>query len=152
MPKKDFTKGDNAVGGFFKKSGTANSTPDTATGEENVKHTKYTNVLNNTNDTNNANITNNTNNAKITNDTNVTNITNITNITNVKNKSKHFDQRGPRNERVGLLMDKQLKDDLTIMAKISDSKSVNDLIVTVLLDYVSGADVGEKLEQYRKLF
>jgi len=69
-----------------------------------------------------------------------------------KNKSKHFEERGPRNERFGLLMDAQLKEDLNILAKISDSTSVNDLVVSVLLDYVGGEDVKKKLAQYRKMF
>ena len=124
MAKKDFTKADGAVDRLF-------------TRPEHTNNTKYTNVLNNTNNT------------KHTNDTN---IDNNTKVTNVKNKSKHYDDRGPRNERFGLLMDAKLKDDLNHLAKIDGSKSINDLIVTILVEHMEKEGVQEKLIKFKSIF
>jgi len=132
MPKKDFTKSDGAIDKMFSAA----------------KH------VNDDNDTKHANVTNITNDTKhtlITNNTEHTIIANHTKHTHVTNKSKHYDDRGPRKERVGLLLDKQLKDDLTNLARATGSKSVNDLIFNVLLDYVEREDMQAKLEGYRKL-
>lgn len=75
----------------------------------------------------------------------------VANDERVANKSKHFNTRGKRNERFGLLMDERLKEDLTHLSRAIGSKSVNDLIVTVLLDYVELEDNKIKLEQYRQV-
>ncbi len=71
--------------------------------------------------------------------------------TQATHKSKHYDDRGKRGERFGLLLDKQLKDDLTHLSMAKGSKSTNDFIVTVLLDYVEQDDNQTRLRQYRKL-
>jgi len=92
--------------------------------------------------------------SRVANDTQYTNnthVTNITNVTRITNKSKHYDERGPRKERFGLLLDKRLKDDLTHLSKIAGNKSVNDLIFTVLLDYVEKPEIQARLSQYRDL-
>ena len=92
-----------------------------------------------------------TGNANITKDTYINNISHNTNISKVAHKSKHYDDRGKRDERFGLLLDKQLKEDLVHLSKVSGSKSVNDLIVTILLDYVNQEDNRVKLKQYREI-
>ena len=91
---------------------------------------------------------NNTNNI---NNINGTNNDNIYNVINVKNKSKHYDERGKRDERLVLLLDKQLKEDLRLLCNATGSKSVNDLIVTILLGYVEQPVNQSKLEQYKQL-
>lgn len=77
--------------------------------------------------------------------------THINNNKNVTNKSKHYDERGKRDKRFALLIDEQLKKDLIHMSKITDSKSVNDLIITVLLEYIDEENNQTKLKQYRKI-
>lgn len=52
-----------------------------------------------------------------------------------------------RNRRVNLLLDKQLKEDLTILSK--GAKSLNDLIVTVLAKYVE--ENQQKLSRYKSI-
>lgn len=81
----------------------------------------------------------------------ITNSTHVIKQSKVTNKSKHYDKRGKRSERYGLLMDSQLKDDLRLLSNAMGSKSVNDFIITILLDYVERTDNQIKLEQYRKL-
>lgn len=76
---------------------------------------------------------------------------NNTKHTHATNKSKHYDQRGKRDERFGLLMDSQLKEDLKSLTNATGSRSVNDLIVTVLLEYVEAPENQEILNKYRKL-
>ena len=82
-------------------------------------------------------------------DTYIAHDTKHTYLWHVSNKSKHYDSRGPRKERFGLLMDGQLKNDLADLARATGSRSVNDLIITVLLDYVEGEGVQRKLAGYR---
>ena len=89
--------------------------------------------------------TNDAHNAKDTKNTKVDNNTKTT------NKSKHYNERGRRAERFGLLLDEQLKTDITHLSKATDSKSVNDFIVTVLLEHVVRPESQAKLKQYRKL-
>jgi len=67
------------------------------------------------------------------------------------NKSKDFTKRGKRTERFGLLLDEKLKKDLNNLSRVTNSKSVNDLIINVLLEYVEREDNQVKLEQYQKL-
>lgn len=133
--KKNFTKADEAIDKFFTLKYIGEDIQDS----NNIKH---------------ANITKNT---QITDDTNVgkhtqyTQHNNDTNIPKVTNKSKHYDERGRRAERFGLLIDKQLKEDLKHLSMATGSKSINDFIVTVLLECVERKENQAKLEQYRKL-
>ncbi len=90
-------------------------------------------------------------NTKDTYDSNVNKQTHITKQTKATHKSKHYDARGKRGERFGLLLDEQLKDDLTHLAMAKGSKSTNDFVVTLLLDYVEQEDNQIKLHQYREL-
>jgi len=155
MAKKDFTKADGAIDKMFsvKKKEDLGVPPQTP---------KKTSPLDpsfevsgqvvfaevSTNNTNHDNDVKYTYNANITNDVNISNNANITRVTN---KSRHYDERGPRRERFGLLMDGQLKDDLAHLSKVTGYRSVNDLVVTVLLEYVGRADSQARLGQYRKL-
>ena len=128
MPKKDFKKStETAVEKFFFN--------DAAKAQETA----------NKNDVNNDNVIN------ITNETNVTNNTNNTHNTNKRNKSKHFDERGSRSERYGLLMDKQLRDDLTKLCSATGGKSLNDFIVTILVDYTETPANQKRLKAYDEL-
>ena len=52
-----------------------------------------------------------------------------------------------RNRRVNLLLNEQLKEDLTILSK--GAKSLNDLIVTVLAKYVE--ENQSKLSHYKSI-
>jgi hypothetical protein len=95
-----------------------------------------------------------THDANITKDTYVSNnnkYANVTKQSKATNKSKHYDARGKRGERFGLLMDGRLKDDIAHLSMANGSKSVNDFIITVLLDYVEKEDNQKKLRRYREL-
>ena len=92
-----------------------------------------------------------TNNDNIANNTKDTYNDNNENIVKVTHKSKHYDIRGKRAERFGLLLDEQLKTDMTHLSRATGSRSVNDFIITVLLEYVERPENQSKLEQYRKL-
>ena len=144
MPKKDFTKGDNAIDRFFNKNETSQT-----------KHTNNTNITNNTNHTKHLydyDITHNTTTDKINPGSSIVDSGNITiKVSKARNKSKHYDERGPRTERLGLLLDKRLRDDLSLLSKILGSRSVNDLINTVLLEYVEKEDNQAKLKQFKEL-
>jgi len=83
--------------------------------------------------------------SKPTNDTKHTKHTTHT----AKNKSKHYEGRGLRSQRLGLLLDEQLKNDLKLLAKAMDSKSLNDLIVTALLEYVEREEMQDKIAKYK---
>jgi len=48
-------------------------------------------------------------------------------------------------------MDGRLREDLNHLAKITGSNSTNDLIVTLLLEYVEREDVKDRLEKYREM-
>lgn len=98
--------------------------------EKYIKDNKHTNVLNDTI---------NNNDSYINKDIKYTNV------------SKHYKERGKRNERYGLLLDKKLKEDLRLLSSATGSKSVNDLIVSVLINYVEQPDNQKRLEQYKKL-
>lgn len=131
MAKKNFTKAvDNAADIFFKKAA------DEKQGS---------------NDDNVANITNDT---KHTHDTYIENDlydVNVVKHTHVTNKSKHYDDRGKRGERYGILLDKQLKEDLRKLANATGSRSVNDLIVTILLNYIDAPEQQETLSAFNNL-
>jgi hypothetical protein len=60
-------------------------------------------------------------------------------------------ERGKRAERFGLLLDKQLKEDLFYLSKATGSKSINDFIIKILLEYVERTENQTKLKQYKKL-
>lgn len=108
---------------------------------------------------NKSNITNNDNN----NDTSITNSTNIiqqdnvsnntkhTHITQPTNKSKHYDSRGKRSERYGILLDKQLKEDLQLLCNATNNRSLNDFIVTILLNHVELPENKKKLIAFKDL-
>lgn len=59
--------------------------------------------------------------------------------------------RGKRAGRFGLLLDEKLKEDLKHLSMAKGSKSINDFIVTVLLEYTEREENQARLEQYRKL-
>ena len=84
----------------------------------------------------------------ITNDTQHSNDANVSKPPNI---SKHYKERGKRAERLGLLLDEQLKEDLRHLSMAKGSKSINDFIITILLEYVEREENQAKLEQYRKL-
>ena len=84
-------------------------------------------------------------------DTNVTNVSKDTNITNVTNKSKHYDDRGKREIRHGLLLDKQLKEDLVTLCCAAGNRSINDYIVSLLIDHTEQPANKKLLQEYRKL-
>jgi len=150
--RKDFTKADGAIDRLFTMK------HDNVTNDSNV-----TNKTNDSNNTKDLNVSNNTNDTKHTHDTNImhgSNIKKYSNITkhtndynNTKptNKSKHYDTRGKRGVRFGMLLDGRLKEDLMFLSKATGSRSVNDFIVTVLLEYVEREDNQERLELYRRL-
>ena len=150
--KKDFTRADNAIDKLFSPKQTT-QTNDT----DITKDTKNTIDENNTEDAKNSNNENDTKNTYKTNisknnkHTHKTNNTNNKNNTKPTNKSKHYEERGRRGERFGLLLDEKLKDDLTHLSKATGSKSVNDLIITVLIDFVEQEGNQAKLKQFRKL-
>lgn len=136
---KNFTTADGAINKMFSVTSQQGNGEQSAEKpfdtqikfDENVyNNTEHTHVKNNTN---NDNVHNNTNNKKPT------------------NISKHYNERGKRDTRFGLLLDEQLREDLSLLSKATNSKSLNDLIITVLLDYVEREENQAKLEQYRKL-
>jgi hypothetical protein len=98
-----------------------------------------------TNDTKDTHLTNI---AKHTQDANHTHIYNVSKPTN---KSKHYDERGKRSQRFGLLLDECLKKDLIHLSRATGGKSMNDYIVTILLHHVELEENKEKLDIYRKL-
>jgi len=59
--------------------------------------------------------------------------------------------RGKRSERFGLLLDEQLKEDLGLLFKATNSRSVNDLVINILSDFVAREDNQARLRQYREL-
>lgn len=124
--KKNFTKADGAVDKFFAQQQSEETEQNTNTDRD----AKYTNI---------ANITEHTNHI------------NDTNISKSTNRSKHYHERGKRAERFGLLLDEQLKEDLKHLSMAKGNKSVNDFVVTILLEYVEREENQKKLEQYRKL-
>jgi len=65
--------------------------------------------------------------------------------------SKPAVKKKKRAERFLLLLDGQLKEDLTLLSKALNSKSINDLLVTVLAEFVERRENQTKLERYRKL-
>jgi hypothetical protein len=89
--------------------------------------------------------TDNTNNTKITNNEN------DTKYTNIPNKSKHYDERGKREVRHGLLLDKQLKEDLTLLCYATGNRSINDYIVSLLIEHTEQPEKQKLLNDYRKL-
>lgn len=76
---------------------------------------------------------------------------NVTKHTHITNKSKHYDKRGKREERYALLLDKQLKEDLRLLANATGSRSVNDFIITILIEYVDEPKRQEVLRAYKEL-
>jgi hypothetical protein len=85
------------------------------------------------------------------NNTEHTHVTHIADVKKPTNVSKHYDERGKRDVRLALLLDEQLREDLNLLYKATNSKSLNDLIITVLLDYVESEENQAKLKQYRNL-
>ena len=120
--KKDFTSSDGAIDKFFS--------------------------LHNSNDTNNAQHTQHTQDA---NNTQYTQDANNTQYTQHANSIKQFMERGKREERFGLLLDKQLKEDLFYLSKATGSKSINDFIIKILLEHIELSENQLKLEKYKKL-
>jgi len=89
-----------------------------------------------------------------TNDTNITKHTNDTKrtkYTHVTNKSKHYDERGKRETRYGLLLDKKLKEDLIQICGAKGNRSMNDYIVTLLIEHLEQPENKKLLAEYKKL-
>jgi len=76
---------------------------------------------------------------------------NNTKHTNIPNKSKHYDERGKREIRHGLLLDKQLKEDLTMLCYATGNRSINDYIVSLLIEHTEQPKNQNLLKEYRKL-
>ena len=77
--------------------------------------------------------------------------TNNTKYTHVTNKSKHYDERGKREERYGLLLDKKLKEDLIQICNAKGNRSMNDYIITLLIEHIEQPENKKLLEEYKKL-
>jgi hypothetical protein len=73
----------------------------------------------------------------------------VANTTEIKTEKNSG--RGKRTERLGLVLDERLKDDLKHLSLALGNKSVNDFIITILLEYVGREDNQKKLGQYKKL-
>lgn len=82
---------------------------------------------------------------------NISNVIKHTHVTKVTNKSKHYDERGKRGERYGLLLDNKLKEDLIKLSNAYGSRSVNDFIVTTLIEYVDKYENQQLLKAYENL-
>jgi hypothetical protein len=78
-------------------------------------------------------------------------INNNDKISNVTNKSKHYDERGKRDLRHVLLLDKQLKEDLTRLCHATENRSVNDYIISLLIEHTEQPENKKLLENYQKL-
>jgi len=92
----------------------------------------------------------------ITYDNNIANIKDTkydkhTHITNVTNKSKHYNERGKREIRHGLLMDKQLKEDLTQLCNATGNRSINDYIVSLLIEHTEKPESKKLLQEYKNI-
>ena len=135
--KKNFTKADGAIDKLFipyqAQPNFIFNEPDISQSFNITDHTKHTNILYDTNVTNDS-----------------YGLTDA-DIIKPKNKSKHYDKRGKRNERLGLLLDGALKRDLVCLSKISGNGSLNDLVVTVLVNYVEEKENQERIKQYHEL-
>jgi hypothetical protein len=77
--------------------------------------------------------------------------TNVAKHTNVTHKSKHYDERGKRDARYGLLLDKQLKEDLTQLCTAAGSRSMNDYIVSLLIEHTEKPESKKLLQDYKNL-
>lgn len=111
----------------------------------------FTSTASINNVTDNDIVTHVTNNTIIDNDIDITNNTKHTHVSQPTNKSKHYDVRGKRSERYGILLDKQLKEDLQLLSNATNNRSLNDFIVTILLEYVEKPKNQEKLTAYKEL-
>lgn len=130
MSKKDFTKATNDVAAKFFSAEPKKDDTKIAKDDNDTKHTN------------------------VTYNTNVTKHTKHTYVSENKqphNKSKHYDERGKRSERYGILLDKQLKEDLQLLCSADNNRSLNDFIVTTLLDHVETPENQQKLIAYKKL-
>jgi hypothetical protein len=74
-----------------------------------------------------------------------------TQYTNNEYITQHINNRSKRNERFGLLLNKQLKEDLSHLSKATGSKSLNDFIINILLEYINKTENQTKIKQYKKL-
>ena len=89
--------------------------------------------------------------AQYTDNTNQSNINNDTKHTHVTNKSKHYNDRGKREVRYGLLLDKQLKEDLTQLCNATGNRSMNDYIVSILIKHTEQPENKKLIIEYNKL-
>lgn len=89
--------------------------------------------------------------ADNTDNSNIANDMNNIKHTNVTNKSKHYNERGKREIRHGLLLDKQLKEDLTLLCYATGNRSINDYIVSLLIEHTEQPANQQLLNDYRKL-
>jgi hypothetical protein len=94
------------------------------------------------------------NNMKISNINNITknnNVINNTKHTHITNKSKHYDERGKRDARYALLLDKKLKEDLIQLCIVKGNRSMNDYIVSLLIAHTELPENKKLLQEYSKL-
>ena len=82
---------------------------------------------------------------------NITNNTKNTKLTYVTNKSKHYDERGKRDVRQALMLDRQLKEDLTLLCHATGNRSINDYIVSLLIEHTEQPENQSLLKEYSKL-
>ncbi len=140
--KKDFTTADGAIDKMF------SSTTLQSNDKQTVNEPFDTHVSPDENATNNIN---DINHAYVLHDDNYTDTTNVSYNKKPTHVSKHYVDRGKRDVRMALLLDEQLREDLNLLYKATNSKSLNDLIITILLSYVESDENQAKLKQYRKL-
>lgn len=76
---------------------------------------------------------------------------NNTKYNNISNKSKHYDERGKREVRHGLLLDKKLKEDLTLLCYATGNRSINDYIVSLLIEHTEQPENQRLLKEYSNL-
>lgn len=142
---KDFTRADDAIKKMF------SATSAQSNGGQFAEQPFDTQIKFDENDFNNTEHTHIKNDIVVTNDVNNNIVQNNAKHKKPTNVSKHYNERGKRDVRIGMLLDEQLREDLTLLSKATNSKSLNDLIITILLDYVDRKENQAKLEQYRKL-
>ena len=127
MGKKDFTKATGAAATKFFTTPAEEPVPQQEAENTNNIDGEYVNV----ND-----IANNNKDSK---------------YTHITNKSKHYDKRGKREVRQALMLDRQLKDDLTLLCHATGSRSINDYIVSLLIEHTERSENQKLLEDYSKL-
>ena len=153
--KKDFTKADGAIDKFFSPPPEKGTAP--AWDGKDAQDTQHTQDTHDTHDTHyaqDAQHTQHTHDAQHTHDTQHTHNTQHTHdAQHTQGPTPTAGRRGQgkRAQRFGLLLDDQLKEDLAHLSKAKGSRSINDMVVGALLEFVGQEENQRKLEGYRKL-